>query len=129
MALVEALLRWIETETNYREHMAILVSHPDSPTQHLPPVIDGCVPDVFARDDSNSVVVIGEAKTAADIETRRSREQLTAYLQFLSRHSTATLVLAVPWYCVNQIRSLVRVIQKRTETEMVAIVILEKLPG
>lgn len=73
--------------------------------------------------------LIGEAKTALDIETTHSRTQLAAYLTYLSKFETSLLILAVPWYCTNQMRSLVRVIQRKTGTERVKIHVLERLTG
>lgn len=119
----------METQTNFPKEMAILVSCPDSPSDHHPPNIEGRIPDVFAQSGTLSRMIIGEAKTERDIETQRSRKQFADYLRFLGMQKQSLLVIAVPWHCVNQTRSLIRSIQGRTNTNHVEIIVLEKLPG
>jgi len=127
--LVQAITHWIETETDLPKDMAILVASPDSPPDNLPPCVAGRIPDVFAQNSKLNHVVIGEAKTASDIETQRSRKQFADYLRFLAAQEESMLIVAVPWYCVNQVRSLLRSIQGRTNTHHVKITVLDKLPG
>lgn len=43
--------------------------------------IGGKVPDVIARDNSRELLVLGECKTADDIDNDHTREQLTAWGQ------------------------------------------------
>ncbi|PYE26361.1 hypothetical protein C7410_103280 [Paraburkholderia silvatlantica] len=127
-ALIQSIVVWIETNTSFQESMAILVDGQFG-RDCLPPNIGGSVPDVFASSAFANFALIGEAKTASDIETRHTRTQLSAYLAFLSNFESSLLVLAVPWYCTNQIRSLVRAIQRTTGTEQVGVHVLEQLPG
>ena len=122
-------MHWIETETDFPSEMAILVASPDSPADHQPPSVQGRVPDLFAQGGALGRVIIGEAKTASDIETQRSRQQFADYLRYLAVHEHSMLIAAVPWYCVNQTRSLLRSIQKKTGTQQVKITVLEQLPG
>jgi len=127
--LVKAIVNWIDTETNFPEHMAILVAAPDSQVSNQPPEISGRIPDVFGKSTALRMAIIGEAKTASDIETIRTRMQFSNYFQYLSAFHESTLVVAVPWYCVNQTKSLLRVIQKRVRADHVCVTVLEKLPG
>lgn len=129
MALVQAIVDWIESETKYSKEMAILVSGPDSFGGCSPPNIGGSIPDVFGRNGTLNHAIIGEAKTSGDIETQRSRKQFSEYLQYLASHERSLLIVAVPWHCTNQVRSLLRSIQRKTNTEQVQIKVLEKLPG
>jgi hypothetical protein len=129
IALVQAIVHWIETQTNFSQEMAILVASPSSSTDQLPPIISGRIPDVFAQNGSLGRMVIGEAKTASDIETYRSRKQFEDYLQLLGLQTHSLLIVSVPWHCVNQARSLLRSIQKKTNTHHVEIIVLEKLSG
>jgi hypothetical protein len=129
IALVQAIKRWIETQTDFPKQMAILIASPNSPPDHQPPSVGGRIPDVFAQSSELNRVIIGEAKTTADIETQRSRNQFTDYLRFLGTQEQAMLVVAVPWDRVNQARSLLRSIQEKTKTHHVKITVLEKLPG
>lgn len=127
--LVQAILAWIDAKTDLSKDMAILVSSPNTRAQGHPPIIGGSIPDVFACSNDHPLVLIGEAKTASDIETRQSRKQFTDYLEFLKTKQSGVLVIAVPWYCVNQTRSLIKSIQRKTSTQNVAICILDMLPG
>jgi hypothetical protein len=122
-------VRWIETQTDFSSQMVILVSSPNSPVDHQPPSVQGRVPDLFAQAGALGRVIIGEAKTASDIETQRSRQQFADYLQYLMAYEHPMLIAAVPWHCVNQTRSLLRSIQKKTGTQHVKITVLEQLPG
>ena len=109
--------------------MALLVSSSQSTSSHIPPIIGGRIPDVFAQSSEHQFAVIGEAKTEHDIETQRSRNQFKDYLQFLAVRENSLFIVAVPWHCANQTRSLIRSIQRKTKTEHVKVVVLEKLAG
>lgn len=61
-----------------------------------PPQIAGFTPDVFATDVPTTKTLIGEAKTAADLENKRSRAQIAAFLEYLAHTSGGLFVLAVP---------------------------------
>jgi hypothetical protein len=129
MSLVRAIVVWINTHSEFSAHAAVLVSSPESTADNLPPSINGRIPDVFSHHSAINSVLIGEAKTAGDIESYRSREQFADYLRFLSEQKQSHLVVAVPWYCVNQARSLLKAIQRTTKTYQVRITVLDKLPG
>ena len=61
-----------------------------------PPIIEGYVPDVFVTDVPITTTLIGEAKTRLDLETDRSRRQITAFLSYLSKTPRGIFVLSVP---------------------------------
>lgn len=129
MMLVQSIVDWIKANTTYFSEMAILVASPSSSINACPPNIGGSVPDVFAQSAMLSVTIIGEAKTATDVETLRSRKQFADYLRFLANQENPLLVIAVPWQCVNQAKTLLRSIQRKTNTDHVKVQVLEKLPG
>ena len=127
--LVRAIVRWVSTKTELSKRGALLSCLPESSRHDTPPTLSGSVPDVFIKDDTSGTVLIGEAKTSWDIETRRTRAQLTAYLKYLMSCRDAILVIAVPWYCSNQMRSLIRYLQQRTGAHSVNVYVLEELAG
>ena len=129
MTLVNAIVAWIDSETALARQLAILVASPSASASQCPPIVGGSIPDVYGRCGQNRIAVLGEAKTAGDIETNRSRRQYETYLKHLAAFDDATLVAAVPWYCVNQMRTLLNKIQIATGTFGVNIVVLDKLPG
>ena len=59
-------------------------------------MIDGYVPDVFVTDVPITTTLIGEAKTRRDLETDRSRRQITAFLSYLANTPQGIFVLSVP---------------------------------
>ena len=61
-------------------------------------MIGGYVPDVFAVDTPETCRIIGEAKTALDCETDRSRSQMQAFLTHLSRFPNGVFYLCVPQF-------------------------------
>jgi hypothetical protein len=63
-----------------------------------PRAIDLYTPDVFASDLPATFEIIGEAKTPGDLETDRSKRQITAFLDYLSLLENKTFYLMVPPY-------------------------------
>ena len=61
-----------------------------------PPRVSGFTPDVYATDVPTTMTLIGEAKTAADLDTKHSRAQIAAFLQHLAHTPGGLFVLAVP---------------------------------
>lgn len=61
-----------------------------------PPKVSGFTPDVYATDVPTTMTLIGEAKTAADLDTKHSHAQIAAFLQYLAHTPGGLFVLAVP---------------------------------
>ena len=61
-----------------------------------PPKLAGFTPDVYATDVPTTMTLVGEAKTATDLETKHSRAQITAFLEYLAHTPGGLFVLAVP---------------------------------
>lgn len=63
----------------------------------LPPkTIEGYRPDIYYCFES--LLIIGEAKTANDVERKHSRAQYEAYMRECTNfHGNAILIIAVPW--------------------------------
>lgn len=61
-----------------------------------PPRLAGFTPDVYATDVPTTITLVGEAKTAADLETDHSRTQIAAFLKYLAHTPGGLLILAVP---------------------------------
>lgn len=72
----------------------------------LPPSVDGYRPDVYAN--SEHVVVVGEAKPPWDVETKRSEQQLGAFLHYVEREPCRHMVLAVHWSSCAVAKSVLR---------------------
>lgn len=61
-----------------------------------PPRIGGFTPDVYATDVPTTRTLIGEAKTRTDLENEHSRQQISAFLEYLAHTEGGMFVLAVP---------------------------------
>lgn len=127
--LVERLVQWIQRNISNSDSTVVLVDSPTTAAGSKPPAIGGYNPDVFCRTIGGEHVLIGEAKTARDIENKHSRDQFKAFLVCLKQGQSGTLVVAVPWHAVGQAMSLIRFLQRETDTMAVKTVFLDKLPG
>lgn len=71
-----------------------------------PPLIGGFRPDIFIRLWQDSSFFIGEAKSAGDITSPRTRSQIAAFLAEVERDPLGNLVLCVPFTEVPTARAL-----------------------
>jgi len=127
--LVRSLVAWVTPRIGTDCRSAIFVDLPEGTAGDRPPSIDGFFPDLYCADGDGSPMFLGEAKTARDLESHRSREQLAGYLRFLAVRQRGALVLAVPWRVVPAARSLIRALQRLNAAGTVMTHFLEKLPG
>ena len=61
-----------------------------------PPKLLQFIPDVYATDVPTTMTVIGEAKTARDLETSHSHKQIASFLDYLVHTPNGLFILAVP---------------------------------
>jgi hypothetical protein len=94
-----------------------------------PPRIGGFLPDLYAVDAPPSITILGEAKTAEDLETEHSRKQLTAFLTFLQLQSNGILVVAVPWQARARAKNLVARLQRQLQCTSVRTIVITELAG
>jgi len=62
-----------------------------------PPTLSSVRPDIFARGRITKDVIIGEAKTAGDIDNGHTFEQLQIYFDYLAHEQSGELWLSVPY--------------------------------
>ena len=127
--LVSSLVSWIATEYFQGEEGSVLVDSPESLAQAKPPGIAGYVPDVLGQGLLGGGVVIGEAKTASDVENLHTREQLEAFLRYCAARPGSVFVFAVPWHMTRYARSLVGSVCRACKCGSVTTFVLEKLEG
>ena len=97
VSLVETAVAEIRRRHNDLYSLTMYVDVP-SAGRDRPTMIRGYVPDIFAIDTPETCRIIGEAKTAVDCETPRSRLQFIAFLSHLSCFPNGLFYLAVPWF-------------------------------
>jgi hypothetical protein len=95
--LVEAAVAEIKRRHRDLYSLTVFVDLP-SAGRDRPTLIGGFVPDIFAIDTPETCRIIGEAKTAPDCETPRSRLQFIAFLTHLSHFPNGLFYLSVPWF-------------------------------
>lgn len=123
--MVESIKLWIENNFEDIENFTVWT---DSPNSTQPVRIEGFVPDVYAKSFLNpNQIIIGEAKTARDIDTKHTELQLSVFLKHCSLIKDAFFILAVPWDLVRYAGSLIKDLQIKCQAEDVKITILEYL--
>lgn len=120
--LVERLLEAVENRHQGDRSVVIFADHHRFGSE-LPPMIGSFTPDVLATNVPATFRLIGEAKTRDDLESERSRRQLTAFLDHLALNPPSALWLAVPFDVAPRARLLIRSI-RRTEHHAVNVEIL-----
>lgn len=126
-ALVQIIIEYIQQE--YADKTALGIIHDlCSPLRaEKPNRIDGYVPDVYAFDAPLTTTIIGEAKTADDLETEHSRRQITAFLSFLGQQKSGTFIIAVPWQVKKRAAALIGFLCQAAGAEGISTVTLDDL--
>ena len=125
--LVTELRHWIAKGMLGSDLSAILVDDGDHRTGPPPPRINGHRPDVYAQATNPDLVVVGEAKTEADLESERSRKQLLSFLRFCQLHSNSCLVVAVPWYAERTAMNMLGNLKSRYSMDDARAVVMPQL--
>ena len=110
--LVGIIVEYIRREHTHTTAMGILDDLTGPLRAERPSKIGGFVPDVHAFDAPLTTVIIGEAKTAADLETEHSLNQIKAFMLYLSHQRAGIFILAVPWQVKRRGSSLIEAVRK-----------------
>jgi hypothetical protein len=105
--LVEALITTVESRHQSPRGLMVFADHHRFGADR-PMTIGGFTPDLFASDVPATFRVVGEAKTADDLESERSRRQVEAFLDHLCLYPDSTFYLAVPYFTAPRARFLLR---------------------
>ena len=125
--LVAIMYRWILREWFDGASGQVYVDDGDQNTGPRPPTINGHRPDVFGQLRGSTGVIVGEAKTAVDLETQRSQSQLGAYLCYCAGRPDSRLVVAVPWTHEASARALLDAIKRNNGTGHVRTIVMRQL--
>lgn len=102
--LVRALCKWIADEHLNGDLGLVLSDTAGNVPADRTPNIDGYVPDAFVAAVGLLGVIVGEAKTAADLDSRHSMAQIEVFLRFCNK-TRGLLILAVPWHRAAYMRN------------------------
>jgi len=105
----------------------MLIDHPNSNKKERPPIIEGFIPDVYIPNAPGNVFIIGEAKTAKDLEKKHSIAQISGFLRRCSQTNDSILVLAVPWHMTRLGKNMLRYLKRRIGADNVRTEVLERL--
>jgi hypothetical protein len=79
----------------------------------VPPLLEIYRPDIYAVERGSGRTVIGEAKTADDIDNNHTRQQLAAYFRHLSGGAGGEVWMAVPMLSAGTAHRLCRVVRQQ----------------
>lgn len=127
LQLVRQLIDWISDSFLGQDSGHIFADLPGSTGRNRPPTVNGYVPDVYVSPATSRCLVIGEAKTARDLDRLHTRRQLTAFLCKCAESGSSVLVLAVPWDMAPSARSLIRGLRAEVRAHEVRVVVLDQL--
>ena len=127
-SLVIAIIKWIQNNKCEEENICLFMDSGLTPSGKRPKPINGHVPDVYAENLAlKKWIIIGEAKTARDLDSKRSEIQIKAFLENCSLYEEAIFVLAVPWDTTRYARLLLKVFKKNMNLERVKTIVINEL--
>jgi hypothetical protein len=129
MQLVDALVAWITSSLLKGDGGSVLADQPCCSRDGKPPRVGRFVPDVYVPKSVCRGLIIGEAKTARDLESPHTIEQLGEFLRACQDHEDSFFVLATPWYATRLAKALIRDVVSRTRCENVTSFVIDQLPG
>lgn len=128
-SLVKALATEIASNLVWPNPPIIYCDVWDGMGADLPPIIGSNRPDVFARDLTTSLSIIGEAKTANDIDNRHTYEQLASYFDHLCHQPHGELWMGVPWLSAGTATRVCTRMRKMTNAQHIPIRVVAFMIG
>lgn len=122
--LVDRIVGWITDQHREKRTLCVFRDGDFVGATVRPAPINNFVPDVFAEDTPPTFTTIGEAKTATDLETKRSQLQIRAFIDFLSIRPRPQLIIATPPVAINTARDIVRLAQAELRASHVEAIFL-----
>lgn len=106
--MVKGLTVWAKSKESPFENCQLYSDCTLIPKYEMPPILNGFRPDIFAISKDNTAFLVGDAKTSTDVESNRTREQLTGFIEWLSSKEMGYIVLGVPWVSKASAMSLLK---------------------
>jgi hypothetical protein len=128
-SLVRSLVAWVTQTRGAGSIGCVYIDCPESNSYSKPPTIGGFIPDLYYEPPGEIQPIIGEAKTAKDLESRHTLSQFAAFLLHCENCGSGVLVVAVPWHLTRLARSILRELIQRKGWHKAKILVLEQLEG
>jgi len=94
-----------------------------------PPLIGDTRPDIYLLQETSKHVVIGEAKSATDIDNEHTERQLANYFGHLSTSQSGELWIAVPYVCAGAAHRLCAATRRKVHLDHIPFEIIGWLLG
>lgn len=95
--------------------------------KEVPPIINGYRPDLYY--EFNSMLIIGEAKTKDDYDTKHSLNQYKEYIRYcINFQGDSYLILCCPWTCTSDLKVIINRI-KNDYKKKINIIFLDEISG
>ena len=122
MDYVTLVERYVLNKVTHQQRGFVFVDNPSS--AYKPPMIGNYRPDVYFH--HSNLLIIGEAKTIRDYETKHSKEQYIAYLDECQKcQGEALLVLCSSWTISFSYRTLMKYIKRQNGFDTKVVIISE----
>ncbi|MDR3546860.1 MAG: hypothetical protein P4M11_01055 [Candidatus Pacebacteria bacterium] len=121
------LVEYVRTSADNAHQLALLHDLPGMIGCDKPPMLGSYRPDLYATDAPTTTVIVGEAKTAHDLETAHSKEQIRSFLRHLAMYPGSQLILAVPWSSRARAQQLLAVLSKDSGLHNVKLVVIDDM--
>lgn len=97
----------------------------DTPSSaYKPPIIGNSRPDLYFC--YNNILIIGEAKTVKDFESKHSKEQYATYLKECQKfQGNALLILCCSWSISSSFKTLINYIKRQNGYDTKVVIISE----
>ncbi len=128
-SLVRALAEVISGDSVWTNSPIVYCDMQDDCAADWPPIIGSNRPDIFAKDLASSVSIIGEAKTAEDIDNSHTFEQLASYFGYLQHQPHGELWMGVPWLSAGTAIRVSTHVRSKTDAAHVPIRVVAFLIG
>lgn len=123
MEYVNLLSAFVETLVPSKYIPLIYLDNPESPLKP-PRTTNNFTPDLFYSNEG--LLVIGEAKTAEDVDRAHSINQYEDYYNdAINFDGKAIIVLCVPWHRMSTVKNIMRRIKKKYDKTIDVYVISE----
>lgn len=106
--MVKGLMTWVRSEKSPFEASQLYSDCSLLPKYESPQLLNGFRPDILAISNNSMSFLVADAKTSTDVESSRTRDQLTGFLDWLSSREKSFIVLGVPWVSKASAMSLLK---------------------